>query len=585
MAYLHVRTMKARLFAMRKFLLIPLLIIVVTACARIAPTTQPIADAVLINSKVYTVNQDQPWAQAVAMSNGEIVYVGDDSGVKAWIGNDTQVEDLQGKFLLPGFVDAHSHLLLGGAHMDDLILDKNADIATWLEAIKTYVKANPNKPVIVGSGFLSSTFGLDGPHKKLLDAIEPNKPMLIMDEGMHGAWLNSAALAELNITAQTPDISEFDYYKRDKTGEPTGYILEGTVWHAMAALNTNTVESVAVGTAEVIDIYNSYGVTAVFDAGPWDAKEIQLDVLKRLEEKGELSIRFQGSQYIDDIADKDVMVDKVLRLKRLSAGTRHPVNVLKIMVDGTVEGKTAAMFTAYQGEPENFGETVFTPEQLNALVNEAVKNKLDIHFHALGDRAVSESLDAIEKAKINYPESSSRFTLSHIQVMTDRDIKRFAELDVIAQSSLLWAAGDVTGEQFLAAEQFQRYYRFKSLLDAGVKLSFGCDFPSHGGGLAGIAPLYNMEVGHTRKLVGEPKSMMQPSEKERLDIASLIYSYTMAGAYQMRLENEIGSIETGKRADFTLLDKNIFEVDPYEIHRIKVIKTWLDGKLVFDSTL
>ncbi|MCR8923923.1 amidohydrolase [Dasania sp. GY-MA-18] len=568
---------------MIKYFLATLLVAVLSACANLQATSQHLADKVLLNANIYTVNQAQPWAQAVAIAKGKIVYVGDDVGAQRWIGSKTLAQDLQGKFLLPGFVDAHSHIFLGGAHMDDLVLNPKADIATWLQEVKDYSQANPSKKIIIGSGFLSSTFGADGPNKAMLDAVVPDRPVFIMDEGMHGAWLNSAALTVLKITAETPDLSNFDYYKRDSRGEPTGYILEGTVWQAMSALNANTVQSVAEGTAKVIDLYNSYGVTAVFDAGPWDAKDIQLDVLEELESQDALTIRFQGSQYIDNIDDKDTIVDELLRLQSKSQGTRHPINVLKIMVDGTVEGQTAAMFNAYQNDADNFGESVFTPAQLNSLVDEASSKNIDVHFHALGDRAISESLDAIALAKNNHPDSSARFTISHIQVMADKDIPRFAQLGVIAQSSLLWAAGDEQGEKFLSADQFQRYYRFNSLLNAGVTLSFGCDFSSHGGGLEGIAPLYNMEVGHTRQLVGSPSSMMQPLAKEKLSIASLIYGYTMGGAYQMRLEHEIGSIEVGKRADMVLLDENLFMVKPYRIHKVQVLKTWLDGELVFSK--
>lgn len=447
------------------------------------------ADKVLLNANIYTVNTEQPWVEAVAISKGVIVYAGSEDGVKEWVGNTTKIEDLGGRFLLPGFVDAHSHIFLGGVHMNDLILDRNEGINDWLQDLKKYDESNPEKEIIIGSGFLSSTFGADGPNKGMLDSVVADKPVFIMDDGMHGAWLNSAALAILNITSETPDISNFDYYKRNTNGEPTGYILEGTVWHSLKVLKAVTLEDVTAGTAEVIKLYNSYGITAVFDAGPWDAKEIQLDILEKLDKQGSLTIRFQGSQYIDDVADKDIIVDEVLRLKAESYGTRYPVDVLKIMVDGTVEGKTAAMFTAYQGEPENFGETVFTADELKILVNEAVSKKLDVHFHALGERAITETLDAIEFAKNNYPDTDSRFTVSNIQIMTDHDIERFSRMGVIAQSSLLWASNDVEGEKFLTASQFQRYYRYQSLLDTGATLTFGCDFPSHGGGLEGVSTL------------------------------------------------------------------------------------------------
>lgn len=568
---------------MKKTLTILFILILISGCSRarvaIAPTQ--VADTVLLNGNIYTVNKQQPWGEAVAVLDGKIVYVGNGEGVNPWIGAETEITDLGGRLLLPGFVDAHSHIFLGGAHMDDLILDRDASIEQWLKDLNRYDNENPDKKMIIGSGFLSSTFGAEGPNKELLDQIVSDKPVFIMDEGMHGAWLNSEALKVLAIDKNTPDPSAFDYYKRDARGNPTGYILEGTVWQSLKVLNAITLDSVTKGTAKVIDLYNQYGITSVFDAGPWDVKTMQLDILKNLEAAGDLSIRFQGSQYIDDVEDKDSIVAEVLRLKKETEATHYPIDVLKIMVDGTVEGQTAAMFSAYQDDTENFGVTVFTPEELNALVLKAVSSKLDVHFHALGERAISESLDAIELAEKKHPLHSSRFTISHIQVMADKDITRMAKLGVIAQGSLLWAYGDVEGEKFLTSDQFQRYYRYKSLLDAGVKLTFGCDFPSHGGGLEGVAPLFNMEVGHTRQQVGDASALVQPRISERLSIAELIEGYTLGGAYQIRLEDKIGSIEVGKYADFVLLDKDLFEVDAYSIHKVKVLKTWLGGDPVY----
>jgi predicted amidohydrolase YtcJ len=542
------------------------------------------ADLVLSNGRVYTVNAKQPWASAVAVVGDKIVYVGDDKGLSQWRGETTQQIDLQGKFLLPGFVDSHSHIFTGGAHIDDLLLDSTADVESWLRAIKEYHKKNPDKDILMGSGFLASSFGLDGPNKAMLDAISPDKPIFILDEGMHGAWLNSAALTLLNIDASTPDPAPgFDYYKRDQSGEPTGYLLEGVVWQALEKLGTATIEELTKGTADVIRLYNRYGITAVFDAGPWEAEQIQLDILERLEQSGQLTMRFKGSQYLDSREQLDTMIDEVLSLKQQTQNKPYHIDTLKIMVDGTTESRTAAMFVAYQGEPENFGETVLSQQELNELVAQGVKNKLDIHFHALGERAISYSLDAIEAIKKQMPDTESRFTISHIQVMADKDIARFSRLGVIAQSSLLWTYHDTEGEKFLTRDQFDRYYRHQSLLDTGAKVSFGCDFPSHGGGLKAVAPLFNIEIGHTRQAVGQPDAAIQPRKEERLGIADLLYGYTMAGAYQLRLEDEIGSIEVGKKADMVLLSASPFEVDAYKIHDIKVLNTWLGGNTVYSS--
>lgn len=540
------------------------------------------ADTLLINARVYTVNEAQPWAEAVAIAGGKIVFVGSVKDAMMWRGHKTEVIDLAGGMLLPGFIDSHSHILLGGAHVDDLVLDPTDEPDQWILQVQAFAKAHPEQELIMAVGFLASRFGQAGPHRKLLDHIE--KPVFILDEGMHGAWLNSAALERLAIDRDTQDpLPGFDYYKRDANGEPTGYLLEGTVWSAMAALELTTSESLAQGTAKVIDYYNAAGITSVFDAGPWEVEEIQADILARLDEENALTLFFSGSYYIDDAADLETVLDKVLALKRQTETTPYKIQTLKIMVDGTVEGRTAAMFEDYQGDDGNKGETVLSPAQLNRLVQAAVSKGVDVHFHALGERAVSEALDAIALAQAAHPNSHVRFTISHIQVISDKDIERFKNLGVIAQTSLLWAEYDSAGKAFLSDDQFQRYYRLQSLARAGVRLTFGNDYPSSGSGVDGISPLLNMEVGLTRQAPGEPDAPIQASVEERLNLAQLIRGYTLNGAYQLRREDEIGSIEVGKFADLVLISKNLFELDPYQIHAVQVNKTWRNGELIFSA--
>ena len=559
--------------------------LLLVACGDPPALANKTADQVFINANIYTVDEHQEWAQAVAISNGVIDFVGSSAGVERWIGSATKVTDLQGKMLLPGFVDSHSHVLLGAAHIDDLVLDQFAPLETWLAQIKSFAEQNPDREVLSGYGFLASSFGHQGPTRQMLDAVVPDRPVIILDEGMHGAWLNSAALDRLGINASTPDPKPgFDYYKRDASGEPTGYLLEGTLWQAIDDLGLLTIASMSESTQEVIRLYNSYGITSVFDAGPWEVEELQAQILANIVENGNLNIRFLGSYYIYDRADQDTVIDKVLALRDLTIDTPYTINTLKIMVDGTLEGRTAAMFEDYQGEPGNRGETVFTAQELNVLVSKATAENLDIHFHALGERAVSESLDAIGLARHQHPDSQSRYTLSHIQVMAVEDVKRFSQYGVIAQSTPLWARHDAEGRAFITEDQFNRYYLFNSLDNAGVKLTFGSDYPSTGEGSLGVSPLYNMETGHTRQYVGRPEAPIQPPVEERLSIAQLIKAYTINGAFQMRMSDKIGSISVGKQADMVLLDQNLFEVDPYAIHKVKVLKTWLAGEVVYPSS-
>jgi len=546
--------------------------------------TTPSADTVFLNANIYTVNEEQAWAEALAIRDGKIVFVGDTEGALSLADAGTKRIDLDGKLLLPSFIDTHVHPLIGGGYARALSLDTFGGIDDWVAAISEYAMERPDAEIIFGYGFLASTFGPKGPTRQLIDEVVPDRPVLIMDEGFHGAWANSAALELLNITQDTADpVPGYSYYKRDENGDATGYLLEGTAGQAVATLDIINDEEITEGMKIVIDIMNSYGVTAAFDAGGRGGPEQSARILENIAASGDLTLRIKGAVFAsaDDSPAESVAI--AARWGDIVKGDLYHYDTLKIPDDGTVEGRTAAMFEDYQGEPGNSGETVFTEEQLVEMISGAAAQNIDVHIHALGERAIHETLNAIEASRAAVPESISRYTICHLQVIIDQDIPRFAELDVIAQSTPLWAAYDDYGEQFVSEDQFNRYWRFKGLEDAGARLTFGSDFPASGAGTLGLSPLIQIEIGHTRQNPGEPDSLIQPRESERLSVESLVRGFTLDAAYQLRMEDKVGSIEVGKMADIVVLDQNIFDVDPYSIHKTNVVMTLLNGQIIYEQ--
>jgi len=216
------------------------------------------------------------------------------------------------------------------------------------------------------------------------------------------------------------------------------------------------------------------------------------------------------------------------------------------------------------------------------MITDAASRDMDVHVHALGERAIHETLNAIEVARGAHPDSETRYAICHVQVITDQDLPRFAELDVMAQSTPLWSSYDTYGEQFVSEDQFNRFWRFKGLEDSGARLTFGSDFPASGAGTLGLSPIVQIEMGHTRQEFGEPDAPVQPRESERLSVESLVRGFTIDAAYQLHLEDEIGSIKVGKKADLVVLDQNIFEVDAYSIHKTEVVTTVKDGEVVYE---
>ncbi|TLU59925.1 amidohydrolase [Thalassotalea litorea] len=541
-----------------------------------------IADRVFIGKHIYTVDEQNAWAQSIAVKDGKIIFVGDKQNVENYIGETTDVQQLGDNMLLPGFIDSHAHPVMGGAYIRSLSLDTFAGPERWYQQIEEYSQQHQDDEVLFGYGFLASAFGSDGPSKQRLDEIVADKPILIVDEGFHGGWVNSKALEMLGVDANTPDpVPGFSYYKRDVDNQPTGYLLEDTAMDAVAKLGIITADSVALGTGDVIDIMNSYGITSVFDAGAMDVDNVQLSVLENLAQNQQLTVRYIGAHMVNSQEHFATGVDRAIAKRSQSKGDGYHINMLKIMNDGTIEGKTAAMHEDYQGEPGNRGETVFSEPQMVQLLSQATEAEMDVHIHALGERAITQALNAIETVKHSFPQHSNRFTICHVQVMTDTDVERFASLGVIAQSTPLWASYDEYGKEFVSSDQFNRYFRFNSLSKAGVILSFGSDFPATGAGSLGMSPIFNMEIGHTRKTPGEPDAKVQPNKNESLDIASLIKGYTLGSAFQLNMETQIGSLEVGKMADLVIVDNNLFDVQADKIHQVKVLETILSGESVF----
>jgi predicted amidohydrolase YtcJ len=543
-----------------------------------------VGDFALINARVYTVDESMPWAEAVVVRDDTIIYVGNRAGAAPHIGPDTVVRDVGGKLTLPGFIEAHMHFMSSGTTATVLELNIEQSIDEWIAAVDEYAAANPELAVIFGYGFIASAFGDAGPHRRLIDAVVPDRPVILMDEGWHTAWLNSVALEVLNVSQDTPDpVPGYAYYKRDENGDATGYLLEDVATRASEILYPATEDAVVEGLGVMTKVMNGMGITTAFDAS---ATEFDMAfvkrVLDRMANQGKLTVRVFGAATTNSADDIEFAVDRAERWAGHVRGNGFHYNALKIFSDGTLEARTAAMFEDYQGDTGNSGHTIFSEAQLTAMMTDAASRGIDVHVHALGERAIHEALNAVAAARRSHPDSRSNFVLIHIEVIADQDIPRFAELGVYAQTSPLWFAYDDFGKEFVSDDQFQRYWPVRSLEREGVRLAFGSDFPATGLGVAGMHPLLNIEIGHTRQIPGQPDAPVQPRASERLSLESLVRGYTMGPAQMLHMEDQVGSIEVGKKADLVVLDRDIFAIDVYSIHETTVLLTVMDGEIVHE---
>jgi predicted amidohydrolase YtcJ len=535
------------------------------------------ADMVLTGADVYTLNPEMPWATAVSITGGWISHVGDERSVEPYVGAETTVVEMNGRLVLPGFIDTHAHPLLSAGLSYALVVDPSLGPEELVEAVRSYAAANPEAGLVLGFGFNATQFGPTGPRKELLDEAVSDRPAMLIDEGSHSAWVNSKLIEVLGIGPDTPDpVPGVDFYQRDENGIPTGWFVEPqTFYPALAELDAFDAAEAGNPSSLVYRLLVGGGVTTVFDAGAFAFEEQALGIAREMDRQGTLPFRLVASHMITDPRQVGGAVEGFLELRRRFDGDRLRVGMIKILNDGTTQALTAAYLQPYE-TVDSRGAVLLEPAVLQGLVLEADRAHIDLHIHAIGDRAVRDALDAIEVARRDDPNRGTRHTIAHLELIDDTDLPRFAELDVIAQTTPAWHSfNGLEVLELLGRARFEKLYRFRELVDAGVRVTFGSDFPASG--IMGAWPVFNMGIGATRQLPGEP---MQGGPEQRLSIEELIRGYTIDAAYQLRMEGEIGSVEEGKRADLVVLQENIFELPPEALSAPLVQATILDGAVV-----
>ena len=541
------------------------------------------ADWVLRGGPIYSMDASAQHFSAIALKGNRIVWLGDADAATAHIGAKTEVVELEGRSVFPGFIDTHIH------SMDTLPLVNGVKLSPYqsaeevLASIAAHARTHPYQNPVIGNGFLAPAFGVNGPTAAQLDAVIPDRPALIIDEGGHTAWANTLALKAGGITRETPDpVPGAHFFQRDESGNPTGWLVEGAAIDPVSeALGLVSEEAMALAAPGFFAEMSAVGLTAAFDAGMIDTGEQGRALALKMAEAGEFPLRMVASLYVNQ---PEQLHNALAVLAQLNARYRHPlftVSTLKLSLDGTVEAKTAVMLEPYSA-PEGHEPAPLLPNPaMFDAVAAAHQTNIDLHLHAIGDGAVRAALDAIERAQTMYPESASRSTICHIEIVSAQDVARFAALGVVAQTTPTWFYYDDLALNRLGEDRFNQMYPLASILRNGGKVTLGSDYPVSWIGQDALNPMFNIEMAVTRQQAGNAEMSVQPRVSERLSVDQAIRAHTSDAAWQLRLEDDIGTLEVGKLADLVVLERDPYDSDPYQLHTIRVDRTFSDGRLVY----
>jgi predicted amidohydrolase YtcJ len=539
------------------------------------------ADLVLRHAVVWTASRERPWAEAIAIHDGRLLYVGEDVGVDRYIGRATQVLDLPGRMVVPGFQDTHAHPLSGGLELGECNLYSARSPAEIEGVIRAYAAAHPDLPWIRGNGWQLPVFPRANPGKQLLDRVVPDRPAFFWASDGHSAWVNSKALAMAGIDRRTAD-PPGGRIERGRTGDPSGTLRESAMALVASHLPDYTGPDRIGAVRRALREANRYGITSITDA---DAGPAYLAAYAALDRRGELTARVTAALHVEPQVPVEEMAARLRALReRYRGGSRLSVGTVKLFADGVIESRTAALLAPYLDRGADEGVLLYSPEALMERITAFDRDGFQIHVHAIGDRAIRVTLDALAHARQVNGERDARPVIAHLELMNPADIPRFRALGVVASFQPYWASADdyITRltEPALGPARSRWLYPIGSMIRSGAVVAGGSDWT-----VSSLNPLDAIQVGITRENIDSAGRHPWIPE-ERADLPRMLAAYTINAAYATHSERDTGSLEAGKLADLAVLDRNLFEIPETEIHRARVVLTLLEGQPVWrDSSL
>ena len=534
-------------------------------------------------------------ASSLAVVGGRIAVVGTaaDPSIQELIGPATEVIDLRGRALLPGFQDAHVHPAFAGLTMIGCNLIGARSLDEAFARIAAYAREHPEREWIAGSGWRMEWFPAGTPDRHTLDRITGGRPAFLSNRDGHGAWVNTRALEFAGIDARTPDPAD-GRIEREPDGSPQGTLHEGAANLVGCLVPELTFEERLAALLLAQQHLHARGITAWQDAivGDYLGSPDPLPVYLAAAASGQLTARVEGALWWDRTRGGEQLPDILARRER-GRGPRFRANTVKIMQDGVAENFTAGMIEPYLDptgcHAHGSGLSYVDPVALLGYVTQLDAYGFQVHLHAIGDRAVREALNAIEAARTandtpGAPRNDNRHHIAHLQVVHPDDVPRFAQLGVTANMQALWAAHEPQMDEltipFIGPERAARQYVFGDLLRSGALLAAGSDWA-----VSSANPLRACHVAVNRSLQGAAGAEAEPLlPGQSLDLAEALAAYTIGSAYVNHLDDETGTIEAGKLADLVVLDRDPLAGPKAEIGSTGVLATFVQGEPVYLST-
>ena len=547
----------------------------------------PAADTLLMNGRVYTLNPVQPWAEAIAIEDSRILYVGSDAGALAHQGDKTEIIDMEGKMAMPGLNDLHVHPVYGfTVQLFECVFPGSATPEVVRQTVTRCVADYPDAEWIIGGQWETDFFikhDIPSP-RKWLDEISADKAVILRDTSFHNRWVNSKALDLAGLTRDSPEIPGGEIVRDKETGEPNGLLYETASGPVLSIIPDWTEEQYLAAAREGMRAANRFGLTGIKEA--WATPQ-GLKAYKTLDENGEVSVHLVTSMSVLPMLGEEKNLDAGIleQMRTAHRGRNVNTDAVKISMDGVPSAsRTAAMLAdympAYAGAPTHNGKQHYTQDELSRLIVQLDKLGMTAKVHTAGDRSVRVTLNAIEAARQANGNSGLRHELAHAGYINAADIPRFAALDAVAEiSPYIWFPS-VKVDSIIRAvgeERGQRYWPVRDLLEAGAQVVAGSDWPA--GSLSSMNPWVGLEAMVSR---ANPWGLRQDRlwEEQAITLEQALEIYTRSGAKALFMEQESGSLEVGKLADIIVLEHNLFEIPVSRISDTQVSLTLFEGRIV-----